>query len=79
VQSGSTAITIGEEYAEKHEVRSLRHFQITLNEGLCRKCNNELLSRLENVVQPILGPMAVQPKPTTLDLGAQRLLAVWAV
>jgi hypothetical protein len=79
VQPGSSVITVGEEYEEKHEVRRLKHFQVTLDDGLCRKCNNELLSRLENVVQPILGPMAVQAKPTTLDLDIQRLLAVWAV
>lgn len=79
VQPGSTVITVGEEYGEKHEVRRLRHFQVTLDDGLCRKCNNELLSRLENMVKPVLGPMAVQAKPTTLDLDAQRLLAVWAV
>jgi hypothetical protein len=79
VQRASTIVTVGEEYGEKHKVKDLNHFQVTLDDGLCRKCNNELLSRLENVVQPILGPMAVQAKPTVLDLDAQRLLAVWAV
>jgi hypothetical protein len=79
VQLGSTTVTVGEEYDEKHEVRRLRRFKVMLDDGLCKKCNNELLSRLENVVQPILGPMAVQAKPTTLDLAAQRLLAFWAV
>jgi hypothetical protein len=79
VERGSTVISVGEEYGEKQKIRDLNHFQITLDSGLCRKCNNELLSRLENVVQPILGPMAVQAKPTTLDLDSQRLLAVWAV
>jgi hypothetical protein len=79
VQKGSTAVTVAEEYGEKQQVRALKHFQVTLDDGLCRKCNNELFSRLENVVQPVLGPMAVQAKPTTLDLRVQRLLAVWAV
>jgi hypothetical protein len=79
VQPGSTVVNVGEEYGEKRKVRALRKFQFTLDDGLCRKCNNELLSRLENVVQPILGPMAVQAKPTTLDLDSQRLLAVWAI
>jgi hypothetical protein len=79
VQRGSTVISVGQEYGEKHEVRALNHFQVTLDEGLCRKCNNELLSRLENVVRPVLGPMVAQAKPTSLDLVSQRLLAVWAV
>jgi hypothetical protein len=79
VKPRSTVIAIGEEDGEKHEVGRLKRFQLTLDDGLCRKCNNELLSRLENLVQPILGPMAVQAKPTTLDLDAQRLLAIWAV
>lgn len=79
VQKSSTMVTVGEERGEKHKVRDLKYFQVTLDDGLCRKCNNELLSRLENVVQPILGPMAVQAKPTALDLDSQRLLAVWAV
>jgi hypothetical protein len=49
------------------------------DEGLCKKCNNVLLGRLEQVVQPILEPMAVRCEPTTLDLASQRLLAVWAI
>lgn len=44
VRSGSTAVSIGEEYAEKHAIRNLKRFQVTLDDGLCRKCNNELLS-----------------------------------
>jgi hypothetical protein len=79
VQTGSTVVTIGEEYGGKREFRRLKNFKVTLDDGLCKKCNNELLSRLENVVQPILGPMAVQARPTALDLDIQRLLAVWAV
>jgi hypothetical protein len=76
---GPATINIREEAGDPQEVRTLRHFQVTLDGGLCNKCNNELLSRLEQVVQPILEPMAVRREPTTLDLASQRLLAVWAI
>jgi hypothetical protein len=79
VEFGSTTINVGEEGGDKHQVRALRHFQVTLDGGLCRKCNNERLSGLEQLVQPILEPMAVRCQPTTLDLASQRLLAVWAI
>ena len=68
-----------EEAGEPEEVRKLRHFQVTLDGGLCRKCNNERLGGLEQAVQPFLKPMAVQREPTNLDLARQRLLAVWAI
>jgi hypothetical protein len=76
---GPATITSREEAGDPHELRTHRHFQVTLNDGLCRKCNNELLGGLEQVVKPVLKPMAVQNQPTTLDLDAQRLLAVWAI
>ena len=76
---GPVTVNAREEAGNPHEVRTLRHFKVTLDGGLCNKCNNELLSRLEQVVQPILGPMAVRREPTTLDLASQRLLAVWAI
>ena len=76
---GRVTLTASEEAAEPHETRSLKRFQVTLDDGLCRRCNNELLSRLENEVKPVLGPMAVQCQPTVLSLAAQRLLAVWAI
>jgi hypothetical protein len=76
---GPATVNAREEAGDPHEVRSLRHFQVTLDGGLCQKCNNELLGGLEQVVQPILEPMAVRREPTTLELATQRLLAVWAV
>ena len=79
VQEGSTTISVAEESGDKHEIKRLKHFQLTLDGGLCKKCNNELLDGLEQVVQPILEPMAVRCEPTILDLPSQRLLAVWAV
>lgn len=63
----------------KHKVKTLRRFQVTLGGGLCKKCNNERFGGLEQVVQPILEPIAVRCEPATLDLDSQRLLAVWAV
>jgi hypothetical protein len=50
VQRASTVVTVGEEYRGKRKVRDLNHFQVTLDDGLCKRCNNELLSSLENVV-----------------------------
>jgi hypothetical protein len=76
---GPATVNAREEASDPHAARTLRHFQVTLDDGLCRKCNNELLGGLEQVVQPILEPMAVRNEATTLDLAAQRLLAVWAV
>jgi hypothetical protein len=76
---GPIRVNVREEAGDPHEVRTHRHFQVTLGGGLCSKCNNELLSRLEQLVQPILEPMAVRREPTTLDLASQRLLAVWAI
>ena len=43
VQQGSTTVSVGEESADKHEVKILRRFQVTLDSGLCKKCNNERL------------------------------------
>lgn len=79
VERGSTTVNVREESGSPHEVRKLRHFQVTLDGGLCKKCNNGRLGGLEQVVQPILEPMAVRCEPTILDLASQRLLAVWAV
>jgi hypothetical protein len=79
VEEGTTTVNTREEAGDPHQVRPLRYFQVTLDGGLCDKCNNQLLSRLEQVVQPILEPMAVRREATTLDLASQRLLAVWAI
>jgi hypothetical protein len=79
VEQGSTTVNAREESGSPREVRKLRRFKITLDGGLCNKCNNERLSGLEQVVQPILEPMAVRSEQTILDLASQRLLAVWAV
>jgi hypothetical protein len=79
VQRGSSTVNIREESGSPREVWKLRDFQVTLDGGLCSKCNNERLGGLEQVVQPILEPMVVRCEPTVLDLASQRLLAVWAV
>lgn len=76
---GPATVNVREEAGEPEEVWKLRRFQVTLDGGLCRKCNNERLGGLEQAVQPFLKPMAVQRKPTNLDLAQQRLLAMWAI
>jgi hypothetical protein len=76
---GGVTLTASEEAGDPHEVRTLKHFQVTLDRGLCRRCNNQLLGRLEQEVRPVLEPMAVRCEPTILDLAKQRLLAVWAI
>lgn len=65
---GPATVTVREEAGDPREIRTHRRFQVTLNDGLCRKCNNELLGGLEQLVQPILEPMAVRCEPTVLDL-----------
>jgi hypothetical protein len=79
VERGSTTVNVRGESGPSREVRRLRDFQVTLDGGLCNKCNNERLGALEQMVQPILEPMAVRCEPTVLDLASQRLLAVRAV
>jgi hypothetical protein len=79
VQEGSTTVNVREESSSPQEVRKLRRFQFTLNGGLCKKCNNEPLTGLEQAVQPVLEPMAVRCEQTVLDVASQRLLAAWAV
>jgi hypothetical protein len=79
VERGSTTVNVREESGPPREVWKLRDFQVTLDGGLCSKCNNERLGGLEQVVQPILEPMVVRRELTVLDLASQRLLAAWAV
>lgn len=79
IRPGTTTVNVGEEAGDRHEIGKLKHFKVTLDGGLCKKCNNERLGRFEQAVQPILEPMAVRCEPTTLDLDSQRLLAVWAI
>lgn len=76
---GPVTINPREESGEPQVVGTRPNPKIMLRGGLCSKCNNERLSRLENAVKPILAPMARYAKPTVLDLDIQRLLAAWAV
>jgi hypothetical protein len=50
-QAGSIIVSVAEEYGEQHQVKALKRFQITLDGGLCKKCNNERLGGLEQAVQ----------------------------
>jgi hypothetical protein len=76
---GPVIINAREESGDPQEVRTLRRFQVTFDGCLREKCNNKLLGRLEQAMQPIIEPMAVRREPMTLDLTSQRLLAVWAI
>jgi len=72
-------IQVREEGGTPQDVGKRRSLKLMLEGGLCQRCNNVRLSQLENKVKPILAPMAVDCKPTTLDADSQRLLATWAV
>jgi hypothetical protein len=72
VERGSTTISVAEEAGDSRQVGKLRHFQVRLDKGLCKKCNNVRLGGLEHVVQPILEPMIVRGKRTTLDLASRQ-------
>jgi hypothetical protein len=79
VERSSTTVHVADEGGDSQQIGKLNHFQVTLNSGLCQKCNNERLARLEQLAQPLLEPMAVRGERVTLDLNGQRLLAVWAI
>jgi hypothetical protein len=76
---GPITIGVREETAEQQHVGKRRSFKVVLDNGLCPTCNNVRLSQLENEVKPILAPMAVEHRPTTLTAASQQLLATWAV
>jgi hypothetical protein len=72
-------IQIREEGGSPQAVGKRRNLKLVLESGLCQQCNTVRLSQLENKVKPILAPMAVECRPTSLDANSQRLLATWAV
>jgi hypothetical protein len=76
---GPVTVSVREEAAEQQQVSKSRNFKVVLDDGLCQTCNNVRLSQLENAVKPILAPMAVERRPTTLTPARQKLLATWAV
>ena len=59
-----------------HERPSLN---ITLDGKICQKCNDESLANLEQLVEPILKPMAADCTATLIGTAGQRLLSTWAV
>jgi hypothetical protein len=60
--------------------RPMQALKVALTDALCARCNNAWLGgTIERPVARLLGPMAVDAKPTTLDALAQRLLSFWAV
>jgi hypothetical protein len=50
VEKGSTIVSVREEHGDKRDVKTLKRFQVTLDGGLCKKCNNERLADLEQVL-----------------------------
>jgi len=76
---GPVTISVREEAGPPQQIGKRRSFKVVLDDGLCPACNNVRLSQLENAVKPILAPMAVEPRPTTLSAADQKLLATWAV
>jgi hypothetical protein len=47
---------------------------------LCNRCNNEILSRLENeTIKPLLEPMMLRVEPTVLTIRQQRDFTSWIV
>lgn len=76
---GRITVNSRKESGGPRAVATRRNPKVLLEGGLCKKCNNERLGRLEKAVKPILAPMARYVKPSVLDLGSQRLLAAWAV
>jgi hypothetical protein len=78
---GSLRLYAGErtEDPERRRIAGLPSLKMTLNGAICETCNNQYLSRLEHLVEPILSPMMVNAEPTVLHAHALRLLATWAV
>jgi hypothetical protein len=72
-------IQIREEGGSSQEIGKRRNLKLVLEGGLSQQCNNVRLSQLENKVRPILAPMAVECRLTSLDANSQSLLATWAV
>ena len=64
---------------QRRRVGSMQHLNITLDDAICEDCNSIWLSRLERAVKPVLAPMAVSARQTTLSLMSQKLMATWAV
>jgi len=62
----------------REQVGALPNVNITLRDAICRKCNNEWLSRIETRASRILKPMSVEGQHAVLDAAAQALLSLWA-
>ncbi|MET4245427.1 hypothetical protein [Bradyrhizobium sp. RT10b] len=44
---------------------------------VCRKCNNEWLSKIQQTAEPLLGPIISGHWPTQLDIAPAQLVAQW--
>lgn len=63
--------------SETHSVRSkpfaIKHMKVPV---VCRRCNNEWMSSIEQKARPFLTPL-ITGQPVTLDQSAQRSVAEW--
>ena len=60
------------------EIDTMDALNIRLKRMVCGSCNSGFLSRMENRVVDILGPMIFEATPTVLDRVMQQDIAVWA-
>jgi hypothetical protein len=78
---GSLTLWAGDRSDEpaRRRVANRPSLRITLNGAICQDCNNGFLSRLENLVSPLLTPMMLTAKSTKIDQQEQKDLATWAI
>ena len=65
----STTLSVAEEGGDSRQVRGLGKCQVTLDDGICRKCNGDRLGGLEHAGTAELEPMAVRGERVMLRPG----------
>ena len=63
---------------QRRQVGRLLHLSMTVDEEICRKCNNGFLSQLERQAHPVLAPMIQTGSCAVLGPDEQAVLATWA-
>lgn len=63
---------------QRRKLGRLLHLSVTVDDAICRSCNNGVLSQLENQALPVLAPMIQTGRPTVLGTAEQAVLAAWA-
>lgn len=71
---GPVTVNVREESGQPQAVARRANPKVMLRGGLCRVCNNERLSRLENAVKPVLAPMSATRGRLSLTLIASGCL-----